>query len=81
MGVSIYSGKSFADITVVIDKNGKKILGYNNCGYFLAYSKAGALIQSEINDGDNDSIELTGNYEENTFKIKSVKANGYKIDF
>ena len=34
----------------------------------------------KINDGDNEQIELTGQYKDNKFEINSVTANGYTID-
>ena len=42
-------------------------------------SKAQALIDSKINN--KESIELTGQYQGNEFKINSLKANGYEISF
>ena len=35
-----------------------------------------------MNDGDNEKIELTGQYESpTTFKMKSVRANGLEVIF
>ena len=73
-------------ISTVIETEGKKVLcSYKTDGWknidCLILSEANALIQSEINDGDDESIELTGKYNGNKFEINSLKANGYEINF
>lgn len=73
-------------ISTVLEVDGKKVLcsystnGWTNI-YSLTLSNANALIQSEINDGDDELIELTGQYIGNEFKISSLKANGYVVSF
>jgi hypothetical protein len=93
-GIPISVGESCVNLSgnlaTVIDIDGKKLLGYTNYRYsniknFFSYLKdnteATVLIQSEISDGDNEPIELIGTYVGNKFKIKTVKANGYQVDF
>ena len=93
LSVAVAYGSLNGSLSTVIENNTGKILAFvpdyfgsstrENC------SKAEALIQSEINDKDNEDIELTGRYETNTsvselkpvFIITTVKANGYTIDF
>lgn len=90
LGVAVYSGQSYADISVVVENENKPMLCLAESGINTTnarkFSGTEALIQSRINDG-NKQIELTGKYEESkkyggrVFIIKSVKANGYQIDF
>ena len=82
-------------LVIVLERfeDSKKVLAYSEApheGLLLPYTKAVALVQSEIVDGDNDVIDLVGEYEgyvegeggiSRKFKIKSVKANGYTTDF
>lgn len=73
-------------LSIVIEVEGKKVLCfYNTNGVSnidsLTLSNANALIQSEINDGDDESIELTGTYKGNKFTINSLTANGYTVNF
>jgi len=67
-------------LATVIDIEDKKVLGYSNSGSTRALTLAVALIQSEISDGDNEQISLTGHYVEDRFAIESVRANGYTVD-
>lgn len=43
--------------------------------------EAAALIESEINDKDEEKIQVQGTYQGARFEIKSITANGYQIDF
>ena len=82
LSVSGTSADYSGGLAVVIDIQGRKILGYTSGLHGpIKYAEAVALIQSEINDGDNETIELTGNYEYNKFRIRSIKANGYELEF
>lgn len=82
-------GEQMFNLATVLDVDGKKVLasGYNsttlafNGHPSLRVLEAAALIQSEMNDGDNEPIELTGEYSGNRFNIQSVTANGYRINF
>lgn len=84
-GLPISVGESFArkygTLATVIDINGKKVLGYSRYSTTLKNAEAVALIQSEISDNDNEPVELTGKYVDDRFEIKSIKANGYQVDF
>ncbi len=75
------SNHGYGVLACVIEAEEKKILAYAHNYHNVLRAKAGALIQSEINDGDNDLVTLVGNYEDNILNIKSVEANGYKIEF
>ncbi|MBS3172004.1 hypothetical protein J4438_00265 [Candidatus Woesearchaeota archaeon] len=68
-------------LATVLDINGKHVLAYTSNGRTRSNAEATALIQSEISDGDEELIELMGNYYENRFVIKRVNANGYQVDF
>ncbi len=71
-------------ISTVLDANGKKVLAYIPYGARVRSQKfvdSAALIQSEINDGDKEPIELSGRYVDNKFEIYSLKANGYGVKF
>lgn len=83
ISVAGYYARYSGAIAIVIEIEGKKILAYNETGRdTLQYAKANALIQSEISDGDNEKIELSGNYINNSeFLMKSVKANGHRVNF
>lgn len=69
--------------TVIVGAEGKIILAeYGGRLNTKTAARAQALIQSEINDGDNDEIELYGYYQaDGTFKMQSLEANGYKVEF
>ncbi|HLC56084.1 MAG TPA: hypothetical protein VJJ23_02500 [Candidatus Nanoarchaeia archaeon] len=69
-------------IATILDINGNKIFAYNSGTGSNKYLDATVIIQSEMNDGDNEKIELTGQYESpTTFKMKSVRANGLEVIF
>jgi len=65
--------------TVVKDKNGNYILcrGFKDGG---EVADAAALINSEIEDNDNEMVELVGKYNGELFNIESVSANGYTVE-
>ena len=67
----------------VFEVDGKLLLAYqsNINGSSLKYIKAAALVQSEINDGDDELVKLTGQYKKDELELSSIEANGYKIDF
>ena len=69
--------------TVIVGGEGKIILAEYVGGLNTkTAARAQALIQSEIADGDNEPIELRGFYEtDGTFKMQSLKANGYNVEF
>ena len=71
-------------ITVVIDIDGEKLFCHHtNSLNELRYVTAEALIQSEIEDGDEEPIILKGIYENenNMLEMQSIEVNGYKIIF
>ena len=66
--------------TVLQDSEGKYILA-NGGHYPLSdVTDGAALIESEMNDGDNESVELRGYRNGNRFKINSISSNGYTVD-
>lgn len=83
LSVAIEQDHGGGHFSTVVDIDGKKVLCLFNSDVSIGCvaSEAEALIQSEINDGDDESIELTGTYEGNKFNINSVTANGYTVDF
>lgn len=69
-------------LATVLHMDGTPLLAYVRSSRRIENAQATALIQSEIADGDNESIELRGRYgDERTFVIESLTANGYTIDF
>ncbi|HLC56086.1 MAG TPA: hypothetical protein VJJ23_02510 [Candidatus Nanoarchaeia archaeon] len=76
--------KSWGSIATVLKLDDNTVLAYvdENNGIPFKVAQAQAIIESEINDGDNEKVELTGEYESpTTFKIKSVRANGLEVKF
>ncbi|HLC77760.1 MAG TPA: hypothetical protein VJH92_01415 [Candidatus Nanoarchaeia archaeon] len=73
-------GENRGSLATIIDIEGKLVLAQRYV-YCKASSEALALVQSEINDGDNESITLYGEYEDNRFIMDSLTANGYTVDF
>ncbi len=66
----------------VFEVNEKLLLAYNDgSNTNIEITKAAAIVQSEIDDEDNEFVKLTGKYKEKEFELSSVEANGYKIDF
>ncbi len=58
---------------VIVHTGKYPVEGYN--------SDVVALIQSEISDGDQEEIKLTGHFEQDRFQFQSIQANGYTIHF
>ena len=83
----VYTPNTYSEyggFTGVFEVNGKPLLAYkqwksNKEGFPNA--KAAALIQSEMNDGDDELVNLTGQYRGDQFELSSIEANGYKINF
>ncbi len=71
------------EIALVLEVEGKNVLAYHDGT--ADYLSAAAIVQSEIDDGDNETVELVGRYENyenaNRFRIKSLKANGIYLKF
>lgn len=79
-----YNAGEGAKIAVVLEANERKVLAHRYSVFTSSDDclDASALVQSEILDGDDEEIELTGRYDEQgRFIIESIKANGHKIDF
>ncbi len=76
-----YAHENHSYLSVVVNFEGKNILGKAYPIWSEEAFDALAIIQSEINDGDNDKIELRGNYSGNSFNITSFSANGYDFYF
>lgn len=87
ISVSETYGQSTGTVATVLDVEGNKVLAHvsldQNSGgnRITTVAQATALIQSEINDGDDDLVELTGKYVDGVFQMSSLSANGYKVDF
>ena len=75
----------YGAFAAVFDVEGKMLLTYKKGSNMqlrgLSGVKATALIQSEIDDGDDESVKLTGQYRGNEFELSSIEANGYKVNF
>ncbi len=58
-------------VAMVKNEEGKYVLckGSRSAGYGLPILEATALIKSEIDDGDEESVELRGVYGDNEFEI------------
>jgi len=54
---------------------------YNITGLSSDHKKATILIESEINDNDNEPIKITGNWFKRKYKIDSIDVKGFKISF
>ena len=93
-GIPLSTGESYArdlgTFAVVIEQEGKHILarsglsGNSEQQYgtgTIQKATAQALVESEMNDGDDEPIELTGHYQDDRFIISSLKANGYTVNF
>ena len=81
LSVASASKEYGADLTTIIDYVGKKIID-NLSSSHSNIAKAQALIQSEINDGDDEDIEIMGRYNKfsEEFYISSLKANGHTLE-
>lgn len=68
-------------IAVVKNEEGKYILckGMQRMREDLPVLETAALIKSEMNDGDKETIEFRGIYRGDKFEIWSVSANGYTL--
>lgn len=74
-------GTSSGCLATVIVANAKQIVAFNCYGFRQSQIIAGALLQAEIADGDNEQISLEGTYEtKNVFSVESLKVSGYRID-
>jgi hypothetical protein len=82
-----YDGGSYIMETnlfiVLQNSNGEIILGgYNGVNDSGKTDRIKAVIQSEINDGDNQPIKLYGSFKDETqneFSIGRVEANGFTV--
>lgn len=81
------TSESFGLFEGIFEVDGKPLSTYrfdissNFISSNLSNAEAFKVVQSEINDGDNESVILTGNYRGNQFRLSSLEANGYKVDF
>jgi len=65
---------------ILKNEAGQYILAHKSFQDSLKLTDVAAIIRSEMNDGDNESIELRGiETYENAITFKEVKANGYTI--
>ncbi len=81
LSVAGYAHENHSYLSVVIDVEGKNLLGKAYPVWSGEAFDAVAIIQSEINDGDDDKIELRGSYSGDNFHITSFSANGYDFYF
>jgi hypothetical protein len=75
---SQYGYDYFAGIFKV---DGKTVLARTRNTHTSRVAEAQALVNMEINDGDNEAVQLTGHYENDRFFITSLESNGYTINF
>ncbi len=87
LSVSEVSDRCGGCVAMVLEVEDRPVLAYA-CNGIAAQRdilanvvKAVALVQSEIVDGDSEEVQLTGRYDGNEFRVKSITANGYTIDF
>ena len=84
ISVSIAGGNHNAKgLSLVLQKEDGKYQLCHTVGvqfYLSDMVDMAALIQSEIADGDNDSVKLNGKYKDGIFKIYSAEANGMKVE-
>lgn len=80
LSVQVVCGNGSGTFSTVIDVEKAKILasGYDSCGKI---TEAAAVIQSEINDKDNESIQMVGYYRGQVFMIDKIMVNGYSFNF
>ncbi len=72
--------EAFAAVFNVKEKILLVYRGERNTASSLSLVESSALIQSEINDLDDDSVKLTGQYRGNKFELSSIEINGYKVN-
>ncbi len=84
--LSVASGEGWP--YAVFEVQGKKILGeMPEQDTYSPRTASAALLQSEINDGDDDEVEIYGVFlkrdkiNREVFSISSLKVQGYRIDF
>ena len=63
-------------MATVLDVEGNKVLGYASSSRARTIAEATALIQSEINDGDDEKIFLKGRYVGGEFEINFLRVSG-----
>lgn len=87
-GIPMGLGESYARtsgslaVVLKVPNQSQPVLAYTYISLDCRTSaEAQALIQSEINDGDEEEIELFGKYDGKKFQIKRLKANGLEVDF
>lgn len=62
--------------------DGKDVLAYVTFGYAPDCVKAATIVQSEIDDGDNDLMQIQGYYTGfKEFRIRYLAANGLSVEF
>ena len=81
LSASQNSMEYFGAFAAVFDIGGKKVLAYHYGGGSLNHVEAEALVLSEILDGDNEEVEISGKYVNDRFELSTLKANGYQINF
>lgn len=76
------SGQNYTNLAAVIkNEEGEYILceGKQYTSEDLPVLETSALIKSEMNDRDNETVELKGIYRDDKFEVWSVSANGYTL--
>ena len=81
LSVQIIGGAYTQGFSTVIEiKEGTYLLCTLPKEHGIGLTEAAALIKSEMNDGDNEPIILTGYRNADRFNILSISANGYTIN-
>ena len=92
VGVANYVSRMSSGCTLALNSRGNTILAEvddfhydENLRQVVGGTPISALVQSEMNDGDNEDISLTGHYVRNgnlgrIFCVHNIRANGYTFD-
>ncbi len=76
-----HNNMSDANLAVVLNVDGKQVLGYVVYSYNIQITIAAALLQAEIADGDNDYVTFSGLPSNVGIELRELKVHGYTINF
>ena len=84
--VVLDSWRGYNDLYTVIDTgdrmvSAKLMSGLDIDEYQIDYPMVEALIQSEINDNDQETMSLIGYYEDKIFHIVAMDVNGHSMEY
>lgn len=79
---SLDNNLGYGIFTTMLDVNGKKVLCTGGSNRSADLTEAVTLVQSEMNDEDDEFVELTGKYTaDGRFRVISLTSNGYTVEF